>query len=76
MFRDIPWSTSQVLEVTVARAVDTRRSLALLPPWYDVDTPADWEMLRGHMNAMKAAGMDPGAPRTEKMLAAEFHQES
>jgi uncharacterized protein len=68
LFDDIPWSTSRVLETTVERLSAAGRSLALLPPWYDVDTPDDWALLRGHVAAMRRAGRDPGTPHTEALL--------
>lgn len=46
IFREVPWSTGRVLEVTRDRAEGaglTRRELA---EWYDVDRPADLERLR------------------------------
>jgi hypothetical protein len=45
--------------------------LALLPPWYDVDTPDDWNLLRGHVAALRRAGLDPGIPHTEALLSQE-----
>ena len=42
--------------------------LALLPPWYDIDTADDWAMLRGHVLAMRQAGLDPGVPRIEALI--------
>jgi rSAM/selenodomain-associated transferase 1 len=42
--------------------------LAVLPPWYDVDTLDDWWMLRGHVAALRHAGIDPGLPATEALL--------
>jgi hypothetical protein len=33
-----------------------------------VDTPADWALLRGHLAALRRAGIDPGAPHTEELL--------
>jgi hypothetical protein len=42
--------------------------LALLPPWYDVDTPEGWSFLRGHVAALRRAGEDPGIPHTEALL--------
>jgi uncharacterized protein len=71
VFHDIPWSTNRVLETTVGRLSAAGRSLALLPPWYDVDTPDDWALLRGHVAAMRRAGLDPGVPHTEALLREE-----
>jgi uncharacterized protein len=72
IFRDIPWGTNTVLSTTVRQAVQNGYRLAMLPPWYDVDTWDDWQMLVGHLHGMRAAGIDPGVPRTER-LAKETH---
>jgi rSAM/selenodomain-associated transferase 1 len=68
IFDAIDWSTSRVLEQTVARLGAAEWRLRLLPLWYDVDTPEDWNMLRGHVAALRRAGVDPGCPRTEQLL--------
>jgi rSAM/selenodomain-associated transferase 1 len=68
LFERVPWSTSRVLHTTVARVRQERLRLALLPPWYDVDTLDDWRMLQGHVAALRGAGQDPGLPRTERLL--------
>jgi rSAM/selenodomain-associated transferase 1 len=67
LFQDIPWSSPQVLLETVRRVAALGLRLALLPPWYDVDTLADWCMLRGHLAALRQAGIDPGTPHTEQL---------
>jgi rSAM/selenodomain-associated transferase 1 len=41
LFHDIPWSGPQVLEVSVAAAKREGLDWALLPTWYDVDSPED-----------------------------------
>ncbi len=69
VFNDVAWSSSRVLEDTVKclnRTPGLR--LALLPPWYDVDTPDDWQMLRGHVAAMLRAGQEPDLPHTLPLL--------
>jgi rSAM/selenodomain-associated transferase 1 len=68
VFDWIPWSTSQVLRETVARLTQRQLSLELLPPWYDVDTLDDWQMLKGHVAALRRAGLDPGVPHTERLF--------
>jgi rSAM/selenodomain-associated transferase 1 len=70
IFDGIAWSTARVLADTVATLADPRWQLALLPPWYDVDTPDGWAMLRGHLAALRRAGIDPGLPHTEALLNA------
>lgn len=56
-FRDVPWSTDDVLAVTVRRLADRGVELALLAPSYDVDRPEDLDRLRRDL-----AGRDPMAP--------------
>ena len=51
-----------VLGQTIDRLRDTGLSLAVLPPWYDVDTPDAWRMLAGHVRALRRAGLNPGLP--------------
>ncbi len=46
LFQGIRWSTSVVLEQTLARTAAAGLRVRLLPPWYDVDTGADLERLR------------------------------
>jgi rSAM/selenodomain-associated transferase 1 len=64
VFDGIAWGSSSVLAATVARLADTPTRLALLPPWYDVDTLDDWRMLKGHLAALRRAGLDPGLLHT------------
>jgi rSAM/selenodomain-associated transferase 1 len=66
VFDGIAWGTSRTLADTVAR-LDGAWRLALLPPWYDVDTPDDWAMLCGHLAALRRAGADSGARHTEAL---------
>jgi rSAM/selenodomain-associated transferase 1 len=68
IFEGVDWSTPDVLGQTIDRLRDTGLSLAVLPPWYDVDTPDDWRVLAGHIRALRRAGMDPRLPRTEALL--------
>jgi uncharacterized protein len=68
LFEDVAWGTEHVLANTLAALADPCWRLALLPPWYDVDTCADWVMLRGHLTAMRRAGIDPGALHTEALI--------
>lgn len=68
LFDNIAWSSAHVLADTVAALADPRWRLALLPPWYDVDTPEDWSMLCGHVAALRRAGMDPDVRHTEALI--------
>jgi rSAM/selenodomain-associated transferase 1 len=68
VFEGVDWGTGRVLAQTVALLGDPAWRLAVLPPWYDVDTPADWAALAGHVAALRRAGLDPGVPHTEALL--------
>ncbi len=63
LFDGVAWGGPHVLLETVERLPADCR-VAVLPPWYDVDTLADWWALRGHLAALRRAGLDPGLPRT------------
>jgi rSAM/selenodomain-associated transferase 1 len=72
IFEGIAWGGSRVLTDTIAALTDPFWRLAVLPPWYDVDTPDDWVMLCGHLAALRRAGIDPRVPHTE-VLTRECH---
>ena len=62
LFEGIPWSTPEVLALTLERAAAAGLSTHLLDPWWDVDTPAELARLR-------AEPPDPDrAPRTTAWL--------
>lgn len=71
VFDEIDWGSHRVLEQTIAHVTRQRLRLALLPPWYDVDTLADWHFLRGHVAALKHAGINVRISRTEQLLRGE-----
>jgi rSAM/selenodomain-associated transferase 1 len=56
IFEGIDWSTSRVLKQTIDRISAASATLALLPPWYDVDTVDDLSLLQGHVRALQWAG--------------------
>ena len=58
IFQDVAWSTGEVLEQTLVRL--GTQTLGLLPPWYDVDTPADAGFLKVHLEALARAGSTQG----------------
>ncbi len=68
LFEGIDWSSPRVLQQTIHRLQELSARLALLPPWYDIDTLSDWEMLVGHLAAMRRAGMNPALPHLTKLL--------
>jgi uncharacterized protein len=71
IFDRITWGEASVLAQTTERLQAASWSFTLLPPWYDVDTLADWRKLPSRIAAIRAAGLDPQAPRTEAMLESE-----
>lgn len=61
LFEDVPWSTSEVLEVTLRRAAKAGLEAACLPSWFDVDTAEDLERLRASLaNAPATASRTGG----------------
>lgn len=68
IFRDVDWSQPTVLSQTVQRAAEHSLRLAELPPWYDIDTLQDLQMLAGHLRLSQAAGGNAVAPRTAPVL--------
>ena len=58
IFQDVAWSTGEVLKQTLVRL--GTQTLGLLPPWYDVDTPADAGFLKVHLEALARAGSTQG----------------
>jgi glycosyltransferase A (GT-A) superfamily protein (DUF2064 family) len=69
IFDGIAWGTPEVLNQTIDRLDGTGLTVSVLPPWYVVDSDTSVAMLRGHLRAMRRAGMDPMLPRTEAWLS-------
>jgi glycosyltransferase A (GT-A) superfamily protein (DUF2064 family) len=67
IFRDIPWSTDQVLPTTLQRLESTRTPYALLPYWSDVDTPDDLALLKQYLR-IQADRKPPIARHTTRVL--------
>jgi rSAM/selenodomain-associated transferase 1 len=65
LFADIAWSTPAVAAQTRARARAAGLGVAELPPWFDVDVPADLERLDASLASAPAR-----APRTRAARAA------
>jgi len=57
LFREIEWSSERVTAQTLARAEAMGLSVALLPPWYDVDTAADLDRLWAELAALPAGAL-------------------
>ncbi len=68
VFAGIQWSSKAVLSETLRRAQEQGLSLALLDPWYDVDTPEDLALLRSHLETLAEAAREVPCPRTWDLL--------
>ena len=69
IFEDVEWSTPSVLSQTIDRVQRAGRTLGLVPPWFDVDTPEELDFLLAHARATKlATGIDP-LPYTHACLS-------
>ncbi|MEM9291745.1 MAG: TIGR04282 family arsenosugar biosynthesis glycosyltransferase [Acidobacteriota bacterium] len=68
LFKDVPWSTSQVLKTTLARCQQLGFGCQRLPPASDVDTPEDLHRLAWALAREKAAGRGLSCPRTTALL--------
>ncbi len=64
VFAGIRWSSNTVLAETLERAREQSLTVALLDPWYDVDTPDDLQLLRSHLERLAAASRPVPCPRT------------
>ena len=58
LFDAMPWSTPQVYDETLRRAATLGLRVMSLAPWYDVDTPVEFERLR-----VEVAELGVAAPR-------------
>lgn len=68
MFDGVEYGQPDVLMETIKR-LPTEIQFSLLTPWYDLDTLQDWQMLCGHVAALRRAGIDPRVPRIELLGA-------
>ena len=78
LFRNIPWSTSQTLSVTLERAKEIALEVALLPMWYDIDDEETLHLLisdiEGRQLPFDHGDLQAGpAPATRSFLAARPH---
>ncbi len=69
LFQDIDWSTEHVFGQTLKKMEDRGIEFHLLLPWYDVDTPDQFNFLRAHLRAMELAGRKDLPSETMKFLA-------
>ncbi len=65
LFHNMRYSHAEVFAQTLDRAAQTGAHLTILPPWYDVDTPATLRRL-----AAELEDADVAAPHTRRVMAA------
>ncbi len=63
LFRDIPWSTDQVLTLTQAKANSLGLKTSLIKPWRDVDTLPDLQAL------IEASATDAKKPKNDRAFS-------
>ena len=69
IFEGVEWSTPGVLAQTINRIQRAGNSLGLVPPWFDVDTPEELDLVLAQARAAKlATGIDP-LPYTHACLS-------
>jgi uncharacterized protein len=69
IFEGISWSSEVVFRQTLEKLQSANARLGLLPPWYDVDTPAELQFLRDHLLGMRLAGETGETPQIDSALA-------
>jgi rSAM/selenodomain-associated transferase 1 len=70
LFDAVEWSTPRAFEQTALNAERLGLRVLELPPWYDVDTPADLARLRAELATDEGARRR--APSTSEWLCARF----
>lgn len=65
----MPWSSPDLLRVTLDRAVTLGLRVTATRPWYDVDRPADLAFLESHLRLLALAG-GPHPAATAAVLTA------
>jgi len=75
LFTDMPWSTSEVYRLTLARARELGLAVVNVPGWYDVDDATSFAMLEDEMAGRHPAFADRAliasdAPATRQFLRA------
>lgn len=73
-FRNIRWSTPEVLPSTLAAAHRLNKTVHRLPEWYDVDDIADLKRLLKDFGEKRTKKEAPRTYRCVKALSKELHQ--
>lgn len=66
LFENMTWSHDQVLAQTLAKLAAVRIPVLQLPPWFDIDTPADLTRLRAALDS----SLHGTAAHTSQILSA------
>lgn len=76
LFVDIPWSTGEVLRLTLERAAEIALGVEMLPLWYDIDDLETFRVLQAEIAGTPPAFALPGlvgGPATEtRAILAEW----
>lgn len=73
LFEDIPWSTSDVYRLTLARAQEIGLPVETVPGWYDVDDASSFQILEDELLGQRLSFIAPGligadAPATRQFV--------
>ena len=69
IFANINWSTPTVFSETIDAIQKHTYTLGLVPPWFDVDTPEELDILVAHAKAQTTATQAPCIPHTISCLS-------
>lgn len=69
IFQNINWSTPTVLSETTDATQNHHYTLGLVPPWFDVDTPEELDVLIAHATAQQHATSAALLPHTFACLS-------
>jgi hypothetical protein len=58
LFADIPWSTADVLDGSLARAAEIGLPVLTLPVWYDIDDRQSFGWLLSELDGVRPPGID------------------
>lgn len=68
LFNSMPWGSDRVFSATLERINHLKLKCALLPFWYDVDTPADLKLLAAHLHYLRKQGVGHAVSETARIL--------
>ncbi|UCE75120.1 MAG: TIGR04282 family arsenosugar biosynthesis glycosyltransferase [Methanomassiliicoccales archaeon] len=72
IFKDIPWSTSEVMKTTIRRAESAGKTISFLEKWYDVDTKEDLLRLKNDLDKQPKSPNDMYFCKNTYEIMSEF----